>query len=171
MEISMRNGLVILAAAGLIAVGGPALAAHGKAGLWQITTKMDIAGMPMMSPQQMDKMRAMGMHMPMGTSITTQHCMTAQEVATDVPPAMDRAGRKKECRMANLKTSGQSVSADLVCDGKDVGGGGHFALVYDSPEHYAGTMKMTTDIHGHHTVSNASFEAKWISASCGSVTH
>src|SRR6202000_1712933 len=54
----------------------------------------------------------------------------------------------------------------MVCDAKDVKGGGHFAIVYDSPEHYSGKMTMSMDSHGHHMATNTSFEAKWLSADC-----
>ena len=82
------------------------------------------------------------------------------------PPPMGRPGHESDCKMQNLKTGGSSVSADMVCDGKDMKGGGHFALAYDSPEHYAGSMTMSMDSHGHHVATNTSFEAKWVSADC-----
>ena len=56
--------------------------------------------------------------------------------------------------------------ADMVCDAKDVKGGGHFALVYDSPEHYAGKVTMDAVAEGHPVKTTMSFEAHWISADC-----
>ena len=79
---------------------------------------------------------------------------------------MGRPGHEPDCKMQNMKADGSSVSADMVCDSKDMKGGGHFALVYDSPEHYTGKVTMSMDTHGRHMTTNTSFEAKWLSADC-----
>ena len=151
-------------ALGIAAVSSAALAAHGKPGLWQITTKMDMAGMPQLTPEQAAKMKAMGVHIP--TDFTVTHCMTPEEAAMIKPPPMGRPGHEQDCKMQNMKTDGSSVSADMVCNSKDMKGGGHFALTYDSTEHYTGKVTMNVDSHGHHVVSNVSFAARWLSADC-----
>jgi len=143
---------------------GAAWAGHGKVGLWKITTKMDMGGMPQLSPEQMAKMRSMGIKAPMNNTFTTEHCMTAQEVAMSRPPEIGHHG-KQECKMQNMKSVGQSVSADMVCTG-DAHGSGHFALNYDSPEHYSGRMSMNIAVHGRAMASTTSFEGRWISATC-----
>ncbi len=165
-----RRNLYISGAVALsiVAVSSAALAfaGHGKPGLWQITTKMDMGGMPHLTPEQAARMKAMGMHISTNNTFTITHCTTPQEAAMFKPPPMGRPGHEPQCKMQNMKTDGSSVSADMVCDTKDVKGGGHFALTYDSPEHYTGKITMSTDIHGHHTASSTSFEAKWLSADC-----
>ena len=167
-----RRSLYISAAAalGIAAVSSAALAyaGHGKPGLWQITTKMDIGGMMQLSPKQAAQMKAMGMHIPNRNTFTVTHCMTPQEAAMIKPPPMGSPGHEPLCKMQNMKTVGSSVSADMVCDSKDMKGGGHFAIAYDSPEHYTGKVMMSMDSRGHHTASNTSFEAKWLSADCKS---
>jgi len=156
------------AALSIAAVSSAALAfaGHGKPGLWQITTKMDMGGMPQLTSAQAAQMKAMGIHIPTNNTFTVTHCMTPQEAAMIKPPPMGRPGHEPECKMQNMKTEGSSVSADMVCDSKDVKGGGHFALAYDSPEHYTGRMTMNMDTRGHHVASTTSFEAKWLSADC-----
>ena len=109
----MRARVLTIFAVAMAVAASPALAAHGKIGLWQITIKADMSGM--MTPQQMAKMKAMGMKMPMADGITLQHCMTAAEVAMDHPPA--QTGHEKECKVQNLRTSGQSFEADIEVDG------------------------------------------------------
>ncbi len=150
----------------LCAIPAAALAPHGKPGLWQITTKMNMAGMPQLTPEQAARMKAMGVHIPTNTTFTVTHCMTPQEATTFKPPPMGRPGHEPLCKMQNMKTDGSSVSADMVCDSRDMKGGGHFALAYDSPEHYTGKVTMSFDSRGHHTASSTSFEAKWLSADC-----
>ena len=142
---------------------------HGRPGLWRISTKIDLGGMgamPQLSPKQAAQMKALGMHIPNTSTFTVTHCMTPQEAAMIKPPPMGRPGHEPDCKMQNMKADGSSVSADMVCDSKDMKGGGHFALVYDSPEHYTGKVTMSMDTHGRHMTTNTSFEAKWLSADC-----
>lgn len=154
-------GLMLLGL-GLIPVA--ALASHGKAGLWEITTTMNMPNMPQMSPQQMAQMQAMGMHMPMGHTMTVQRCMTAEDVAQDKPPPM----HNRECTMINVKIDGHTFSGDTVCNG-DFQGQGHFSVTYDGDSHYSGTTSMTGSANGHPISTSNSFDGKWVSADCGNV--
>lgn len=151
-----------LLAVGIAAWPLAAIASHGKAGLWDITSTIDMGNM--LSPAQTAQMRAMGMHMPTSNTVNAQRCMTAQEVATDNPPPP----RSKNCSYSNVKVVGHTYSGDLICTG-DFEGTGHFSITYDSDEHYTGTTTMTGTAHGHPVNSNNTIEGKWISADCGNV--
>lgn len=143
-----------------------AMAAHGKAGLWEITSHMSMPGMmAQIPPDQLARMQAMGMRMPNGQGITTQHCVTAEEAAMDKPPPMRNA---KDCAMSNVSHDAHTFSADMVCSG-DMEGRGHVSVNYDSDEHYSGSYSFTGSSHGHPANMTTSFEGKWISADCGSV--
>jgi hypothetical protein len=172
-EKFMRSMRKLFAGAGAVCVTmlmvSAAWAGHGKVGLWQVTIKMDMAGMPQIPPEQMAKMKAMGIKLPMNDTFTTEHCMTAEEVAMSKPPEMPNHG-KQECKIQNMKTDGQSVSADMICTGK-ANGGGHFKFTYDTPEHYSGKVSTNVMIHGHAMASTASFEGRWISARCKTAAH
>jgi predicted component of type VI protein secretion system len=121
-------------------------------------------------PAVLAKMKARGIKMPSSNSIVVQHCMTAQEVSLERPPPMPkRAGN--ECKMANMKVAGQSVSADMVCSGKNMQGMGHFQMTYDSPEHYAGKMSFNMNANGHQMAMSNTMEGRWVSASCGAIKH
>ncbi len=149
----------------MIAVSGPALALHAKPGEWQVTVKMDMAGMPQIPPEQLAKMRAMGIHLPVGgDAMTVTHCMTPEEAAMDKIPAMSKE-REKYCSVQNLKTSPEGVSADVVCTGK-VQGSGHMSVRFDSPERYAGKVSMNVVADGHPMNSTSTFNAQWLSAEC-----
>jgi hypothetical protein len=153
----------VLAAVALAAPGA-ALAAHGKAGLWKITTTM--GGLETaLPPEARAQMKAHGISMPNLNTMTTEHCMTPQEVATDQPPPME-----KGCQVLNVTHSGGHFSADLKCTGR-MTGHGHFEVTYDSPEHYAGHATMQTSAGSHEMNLTDSFEGRWIKADCGSVTH
>ncbi|MGD0191310.1 MAG: DUF3617 domain-containing protein [Rhizomicrobium sp.] len=164
---SLRLRLVVCGAA-LLALSSTALADHGKAGLWNITSKMTMANMPQIPPDKLAKMQAMGIQMPTGNSVTTQHCMTAAEVKMDRPPL---TGHAKDCTLQNLSISGAAVKADMVCSTGDMQGNGHLSVSYDSDTHYAGQMTFVGTAHGHPADMTNSFEGTWLSADCGSVAH
>jgi hypothetical protein len=159
-----------LAFTAAVLLATPALAAHGKAGLWEITTTSSGARLSAQLPPEVEaKMRARGIKIPSGNTFTVQHCMTAQEVAMDKPPPMSRGAQS--CKVQNMKKTGQTVSADMVCSGKSMQGSGHFTMTYDSPEHYAGKMSFSMSANGHPMTMTNTMEGRWISPSCGTVTH
>ena len=159
----VRTGLVL----GAVTLPVAALAAHGKVGLWEISTRMNMPGMmATMPPDALARMQAMGMHMPNGQTFTTQHCMTADEVAQDKPPPMRNA---QDCTASNVTHSGQTLNVEMVCKGDNMDGQGHFTLTYDSDAHYTGNYTFTGTAHGHPANMSYTVEGKWISADCGSV--
>jgi hypothetical protein len=136
------------ATAALIAMTGVALADHGRAGLWQVTTQMTMPGMAK------------------AQTFSTQHCMTPAEVKQDAVPPSSNA----DCKMVNEKASGSSFSGDMVCTGRAMGHG-HITVTYDSNTHYAGQMTMTSTAGGQAMNMTNNFEGKWVSADCGKVSH
>jgi hypothetical protein len=160
-------------AAGVIALPFAASASHGKAGLWNITTTMDMSGtpgMPDMSklpPEAQAQMKKMGVQMN-GNSITTQHCMTAAEVAQDRPPQM---GHMKDCTMQNMSFGGGAMKADMVCSTPDMTGKGHISVAYSGDSSYSGKMSFTGTAQGHPMNMTNTFEGHWLSADCGGVAH
>lgn len=156
---------VIFSICFLAAGSCPALALHAKPSEWQITIRMDMAGMPQIPPAQIAKMHAMGIHLPVGgDAVTVTHCMTPSEAAMDKIPAMAKE-HQKYCKMQNMKASADGISADMVCTGR-VQGSGHMAVRFDSPEHYAGKVSMNAVANGHPISTTSTFDAKWLSADC-----
>jgi len=168
------SGRVLSLAAGVAAVAlvaAPALAGHGKAGLWDVTVTTNAGGAAMpdmskLSPEAQAMMRARGMTMN-GHTITVQHCMTQSEVDANNPPAMRN---QKECKIANSRISGNAFSADMTCSG-EMTGTGHMEVTYDSPEHYAGKSTMSGTVNGHPMSTSTTFEGRWVGADCKGVTH
>src|ERR1041385_263359 len=92
MKVSNRVLYFAAAGAAIVLVAVPAIASHGKAGLWDvtITTNMGGAGMPDMSrlpPEAQAAMRAHGVMMN-GNAMSVQHCMTQAEVDRTGPLPM-----------------------------------------------------------------------------------
>jgi hypothetical protein len=142
------KAIAVGAAAVLIATAGAALADHGKAGLWQVSTKTNMPGMTA------------------SQTFTSQHCMTEAEVKQNTMPSTSN----HDCKMTNEKMSGGSFSGDMVCTGNATGTG-HMSVTYDSDTHYAGQMTMAMNVGGHPMNMSNTFEGKWISADCGKVNH
>jgi hypothetical protein len=165
MKASRVLGLL---AAGIVALPVAALASHGKVGLWDVTVSMSMPNMPKIPPDQLAKMKAMGVTVPNGNTMTVQHCMTAQEVSAEEPPQMHQS---RDCNMENVKTSGGLYSADMVCKGPDMTGNGHLVVTYGSDTAYDGKMTFSGMSHGHPETMTNTFSGRWIKADCGDVGH
>lgn len=171
MRFSKRTVTTAVAAICFMLAAGSAVASHGKVGLWSITiTVSGDSQMPDMSklpPEAQARMKAMGMSTH-GNSMTVQHCMAAQEVATDVPKLSGR--NMNDCKMVNVQHIGHTMSADMTCSG-NFQGTGHVQFTYDSDTHYTGEVTMTGTANGHPVNHDQKMEGRWLSADCGSFTH
>jgi hypothetical protein len=146
---------------------GAAFAGHGKAGLWNFTTSMTMANMPQMPPEAMAMMKQRGIKMPgMGEPITSQVCMTQDEVNADMPPRMSREG--ENCENHVLAKTASSISVDMVCNGR-MKGTGHLQVSYSGAEHYEGTYNFKGTAEGHPADMTSNFKGDWVKADCGAV--
>ena len=160
----------LLATATLVSclAAGTALASHGKAGLWSVSVTMSGMGanlpdMSKMPPEAAARMKAMGLSMS-GNTMTSQHCMTAEEVANDAPAYRG----DPSCKMSNIAHHGGAMSADVTCSG-EFKGTGHVQFNYDSDTHYTGQTQMRGTMNGKPFSQDQSFEGRWLSPSCGAV--
>lgn len=165
---TMRNAAAALAAGLLLSLA--ALAAHGKAGLWEVTTRNNMGGMPSMPdmsslpPQVQAQLKARGVRMN-GSEIATRFCMTADQVASDHPVLTHNA----ECKAQNVKFEGSTFNADIVCTGK-LKGTGHVQITFSSPVHYLGSETMDmTEPGGTPMHTTMAMDARWLSPNCGNV--
>ncbi len=95
----MKSLIVILASAFLIFFVSPAFCAapNMQEGQWEITTKMEMKGMPA----------------HMSRPITYKHCMTKNDA---VPQQREK---NKDCTMKKQSVVGNTVSWEMVCKDKD----------------------------------------------------
>ena len=157
----------LVCAAALLLAAAPALGAHGKVGLWNITSTMTMANMPQIPPEAMAHMKAMGMKMPgSGEPMHSQICMTAAQVANDTLPKMRHEALG--CKWSTPKIFGGVLSADLVCNG-DMQGAGHVHVAYSGAEHYSGDYSFKGTMHGHPADMHSSYSGDWVKTDCGSV--
>ena len=148
-----------------LAIPGAALADHGRAGLWNVSTTMTMA-MPQIPPEALAQMRAMGMKLPGGRTFASQICMTEADVKSDRPPAMDRAD--SGCQWTNVHVSGSGMSGDMACHGK-MEGHGTMQVSYNGTDHYRGEYSFKGSMDGRSTEMKSSFSGNWVKADCGAV--
>ena len=160
----MRKWDLAAAALALSFVPVAAFAGHGKAGLWNVSTTMNMGNMQL-PPEAAAKMKEMGMKMPSAQTFNAQICMTQAEVDADKPPPM---GRSSGCTAHVTSQTGTSMTADMVCDG-EMKGNGHMQVSYTSPEHYAGSYSFKGVAGGRPMETSSSFAGDWVKADCGSV--
>ncbi len=151
-----------------LATSPVALAAHGKVGTWQVTTKMGgggMAAMPNMAnlpPEVQARMKAHGVQMNGAGGMTAKFCMTQEQVNSDKPPMTHRG----DCQAQNVHVKGNTFSADIVCTGH-MNGKGHMEYTFDSPEHYSGHQTMTMTMEGGQPMTNEmTMDAHWLSPTC-----
>jgi uncharacterized protein DUF3617 len=114
-----RGLLVAPAVAFVFVASAPAGAVDMQEGLWEITTRMEMPGMP----------AGMGAH-------TVQQCVTKQDTA-DPSRTMPK---DDHCTLADFKTSGNTVTWSVVCKGEgDMTGTG--SMTYRGSS-YDGTMNV-----------------------------
>ncbi|HXS05715.1 MAG TPA: DUF3617 domain-containing protein [Rhizomicrobium sp.] len=154
-----------LVAAAIILAPGAAFAGHGKAGLWNVSTTMDMGGMQV-SPEAMARMKAMGVKMPSAQTFSSQICMTQAEVDSDKLPPMGR--NDTGCTNHIVSQTGTAITAEMVCNG-EMKGTGRLQIAYSNPEHYAGTYSFKGAVHGHDMSTTSSFKGDWVKVDCGAM--
>lgn len=159
-----RKLLIGLSAAALLLSPGIALAGHGKAGLWNVSTTTNMA--MQMPPEAMEQMKKMGMKMPSARTFASQICMTQAEVDSDKLPPMGK--NESGCTSHLVSQTGSSMTAQTVCNG-EMKGSGQMQISYSGAEHYAGSYSFKGNMNGQPIDTNSSFKGDWVKADCGAV--
>jgi hypothetical protein len=125
---------------GLVLSAATAADPNMAEGNWEVTTKMEIAGMPMMMPPQ-----------------TRNQCLTKKNMVPEAPsPDPDQ-----KCSVQDQKVSGDTVSWRIQCKGKQGTMDGEGQIKY-SGRTYDGTMraKMTEPGGGEAMVMKMTFQGR-----------
>lgn len=126
---------LVLAGAAQAQPGRTFIAGSGPDELWDITTKMEMSGMPMAIPGQ-----------------THQVCLRKDRKAEDAIP------KQSDCRVYDVRTSGNTVSYRMECTGKNpMTGEGE---VTSTPSSYSGRMKMRSTKKGEEMDFTQTFSGK-----------
>jgi len=152
----------------LVLAPAAAWAAHGRAGLWNISTSMELPNMPQMPPEAMAMMKARGMSMPGmgGAPIVTQICMTQEEVNADRTPQMKN--NAENCTNKVLSQTSTSMIAETTCHGR-MEGVGRMQMSWRGNEHYEGTYSFKGSMEGRPHEMTSHYTGDFVKADCGAV--
>lgn len=144
-----------------------AMAGRGRPGLWQTTLSTKLTqGAPAISPEQLEKMRQLGISLPSQKAATVRICITPEMAARDDFPKPMRP--EDHCRIESNAQTGSEIDATFTCTG-DTKGQGSVKVKYDSDTSYAGDIRFTgTSKIGRPIAFLSQFSGKWLSADCGS---
>lgn len=133
----MKSRLTIL---GALWVPAMAMAAppNMQAGLWEITTRMEMPGMPMQMPPQ-----------------TIRHCYKKE----DLKDSKDALPADKSCKLEDLKESGNTVRWKVACKTENGPMNGTGEVTY-AGQSYSGTMTMTGKMDGQALNMTNKYSAK-----------
>ena len=110
-----------------------------KEGLWEMVTKMEMAGMPSMPPQ------------------TMQRCVTKADLA-DPTKTTPGAQGDKQCKISDYKLSGNTASWKVACAGES-GMTGTGSITYAGTS-YNGTQTMSMKVDGKPHNMTMNFSAR-----------
>lgn len=149
----------------------PAFAAgQMKPGLWEMTMKSDaMKNMPKMSPEQMEQMKKMGVNVPHMQDGAMVHkvCITKDMMDGKMPPGMD--GKDMGCQTKNMQQSGNSYSADVVCNNPQMKGEGKVKGTFSGDTAFNSTYEFKGTMHGQPVNQRHENSGKWLAADCGNV--
>ena len=119
----MKIRIICAILSGAFIIPGAASAAGGgmKEGLWEITTSMDMPGMPFQ---------------PAPTKVT--RCYTKEDLKDDSKVIPKQEG---DCKITDMKHTGSKVTWKIVCTGKSKGKG-QGEIIYKGDSAYDGSMKL-----------------------------
>ena len=160
-----RSLISALMGTALVLVPAAAWAAHGRVGLWNVTSTMEMPNMPPLPPQALEQMKAHGMPMP-GQPSTTQMCMTQEQVNADKPPAF--SNREVSCDTKVLSSSPSAMHTQITCKGQ-VNGVGDMQISWRGTDHYEGTYNFQGTAGGHPQNMTTRYSGDFVKADCGSV--
>ncbi|MFZ6657722.1 DUF3617 domain-containing protein [Undibacterium sp. TJN19] len=138
-----------------------------KPGLWEMTMKSDaMKTMPKIPPEQLEKMKQMGIKMPdmQNGGMVHKVCFTKEMVDQDRPPSA--SGRDQSCQSKNFTRSGNSYTGDIVCETGDMKGTGTVKGSY-TPENLTSVYDFKGTAHGQPVSQHMETTGKWIANDCG----
>jgi hypothetical protein len=133
----MRPAALPFLATALVA-GLACAAPNMKEGMWEITTKMEMAGRSDVAmPQQ-----------------TVKHCMTKKDV--DDPKRMTPNSDQNRCKMTDYKLQGNTASWKVACEGQGSGSG---TITYNG-DSYTGSQTMAINAGGQNMNMKMNFSGR-----------
>lgn len=144
MESTMRS-LLLLATAALFSTAADAATPNLRDGLWEITVKMEMAGMPSNMPTQ-----------------TVKQCITGKDVS-DPRKAMPGGDPKdNRCQITDHKMQGNTATWNMACKGPEAMTGSG-SMTYNDTS-YSGTTTITVTQGGQARAMKMTYAGKHLGA-------
>jgi hypothetical protein len=148
--LSSVTPLLILASLILAAASQPPNEPPMKMGLWEIRSTMSFVSE--------DAPGGRG-----GGTTTARTCMTPGSYK----PTLGSGRDQEDCTRSNEVSTAKGYSFDMSCrNGTEKG---HFEVVFDSPESYHSTMRMTVSVEQHPMSMVTTINSRFLGAECGAV--
>ncbi|HEY0847494.1 MAG TPA: DUF3617 domain-containing protein [Noviherbaspirillum sp.] len=166
----MRKSVVPLLLCTMFTSHAAHAASQMKPGLWEMKMKSDaMKNMPAIPPEQMEQMRKMGINVPQmqDGAMVTKVCMTKDMVDSSQAPGMEK--NELGCETKNFQRSGNSYSADVVCNSADMKGNGKVKGSFTGDTGFTSTYDFKGTMHGQPVSQHHENSGKWLGADCGSV--
>jgi len=158
----MQHRIIVLGTAAVLLASVPAFANHGKVGLWNVTSNVEMALPPALAAQ----MKKSGAMMPAMKPVSVQMCMSKEEVAANAPPHLDQGSTG--CITKLVSQTASAMRANVVCNGQ-LKGTGSIAVAYTGAEHYSGSYSFKGTSYGQPASMTTTFKGDWVKADCGKV--
>lgn len=137
----MRLVAIPLAATALLAFPAHAAAPNMKEGLWEVTVKTEMPGMPAGMPPQ-----------------TMQQCITKKDLEDPSKTTPGGQGPDKRCRMTDYNLQGNTATWKVVCEGDNAMTGS--GTVTYSGTSYTGKQTMSMKVEGKPLNMTATFSGR-----------
>jgi hypothetical protein len=141
-----------------------------KPGLWEMSIKSDMMkNMPKIPPEQMEKMKQMGINVPQmqDGGMVTKMCVSKEMAERDQPPEMNH--KESGCEARNYQRTGNSYSVDIICDGPHMKGQGKAQGSFSGSDSFTSTYDFKGTAQGRPVNHHQESKGKWLSADCGNV--
>jgi hypothetical protein len=165
--LSMKANLLVIAMSIMSSSFAFATESALRAGQWDMSITMRIAGMPQLSDAQIEQMRQMGIDASLlsGKPSVMPQCITPEQASLKKPIDIASA-TDDQCMLKNYQHTGKSVSGDMVCSG-DLNATGRFDMTLISDTRYSGqwSLKGTTK-EGLPVDQTSQIHANWVKAIC-----
>ena len=137
--------VLLLPILGLASIAAVAALPDMQEGLWEITTKVEISGLPKGLPEH-----------------TVQHCLTKKDIEESEGKMHQPQSSNSKCEVKDYKVEGNKASWSIACSGDNPTSGS--GTVTYSGTSFAGMTKMKMGKNGHETEMTQTFSGKRIGA-------
>ncbi|HJU70313.1 MAG TPA: DUF3617 domain-containing protein [Paucimonas sp.] len=165
-----KTGITILLFSAAWVSAGTWAAGQMKPGLWEMTIKSDaMKNMPKIPPEQIEKMRQMGIDMPhlQDGGMVTRVCITKEMAERGEPSEFQQ--KDAECKSRNMQHSGNAYSADIVCDGPNMKGTGKVQGTFSGNESFTSSYDFRGTAQGRPVSHHQDANGRFLNANCGNV--